>query len=338
MEVKENYSLKAYNTFGLDVMAGWFVEVKTEAELLAVLNQPEFKDKPLLVLGGGSNVLLTKNFDGRVLKISTKGIEKIKEDDRHVWIKVAAGEVWHEVVLYCIAHNYAGIENLSLIPGLMGAAPMQNIGAYGVELKQVFDHLEAIEIASGNKRTFSNSDCAFGYRESVFKKALKGKYIISAVTLKLSKIPDFNVSYGAINETLEEMGISELSIKAISDAVIAIRSSKLPDPKDLGNSGSFFKNPEIPKTQFEHLIITNPNMPHYPLADGNIKIPAGWLIEQCGWKGKRVGNTGSHAKQALVLVNYGNATGQEVKQLAFDIKASVKEQFGIDIIPEVNII
>lgn len=295
-------------------------------------------DRKLLILGGGSNVLLTQDFEGMAIKINMKGISVVEETDTHVWVKAMAGEVWHEFVMYCIDQNLSGVENLSLIPGCVGAAPMQNIGAYGVEIKDTFDKLEAVEIATGEVVKFTNADCKFGYRESIFKHEAKGKYIISSVTFKLSKKPVFNVTYGAIQQTLEKNGITELSVKAISDAVISIRKSKLPDPNVLGNAGSFFKNPEIPLSQFELLKQNHPTIVGYPTMPGFVKVAAGWLIEQCGWKGKVVGRTGSHKDQALVLVNYGGAEGQEIWQLAMDIQASVLAKFGVTIQPEVNVI
>ncbi len=338
MNLQENFSLKSFNTFGIDAWCAQFCEIKDLDTLHEVIQSPELKETPMLILGGGSNILFTKNFDGLVIKNSLLGIQKLREDDEHVWVKAGAGEVWHELVLFCIENNLAGIENLSLIPGLVGAAPMQNIGAYGVELESVFESLEAINIHTGEESFFRKNFCEFGYRESVFKEKLKNKFIITSVTLRLNKKPVFNTSYGAIRETLEKMDVIELSIKAISDAVIAIRSSKLPDPKMIGNAGSFFKNPEVPESIYQEVKKNFPNVPDYPTAKGMFKIPAGWLIEQCGWKGKRIGNTGSHKDQALVLVNYGNATGAEIIDLAMKIKSSVKEKFGIDILPEVNVI
>jgi UDP-N-acetylmuramate dehydrogenase len=291
-----------------------------------------------LILGGGSNVLFTKDYDGLVVKNSLLGIEKVREDPNHVWLKVQSGENWHQFVDWCIGQNYGGIENLSLIPGLIGAAPMQNIGAYGVEIKSVFHELEAVDIRDGTLRTFHRDDCEFGYRESVFKKSLKGCYCIVSVTLKLDKHPQFNISYGAIQENLEKMKIKNLTLRAVSDAVISIRQSKLPDPKEIGNAGSFFKNPEVENLHFDKIKSKYPEMPGYPLTNQKSKIPAGWLIEKCGWKGKVVGNTGAHKDQALVLVNYGKASGIEIKNLSQEIQRSVFEKFGIELMGEVNII
>jgi UDP-N-acetylmuramate dehydrogenase len=262
----------------------------------------------------------------------------IKEIDDDVYVKASAGVVWHQFVLWCIAHNLSGLENLSLIPGQVGAAPMQNIGAYGVEIKDVFESLSAYHIDDREIHHFLLNDCAFGYRESIFKNKFRNQYIIIDVTFRLNKTPVFHINYGDIRNTLEQMQINELNIKAVSDAVIKIRSSKLPDPAVLGNAGSFFKNPVISKIQFDQLITEHPLMPNYPQQQGDVKIPAGWLIEQCGWKGKVVGNTGSHKSQALVLVNYGNATGPEISRLALDIQQSVKDKFGILIEPEVNLV
>ncbi len=338
MKVQYNISLKPYNTFGIEATTNEFVEVSTIDELVVLVNTFDFSSRKNLVIGGGSNLLLTKDFDGMVIKNSIKGMAVINEDEENVWVKAMAGERWHEFVLFCIGNGYGGVENLSLIPGCVGAAPMQNIGAYGAEIKDTFSTLEAIEIETGDIVVFDNSDCKFGYRESVFKNELKGKYIIVSVTFRLCKHPKFNITYGAIQQTLDKNGIKDITVKAISDAVIEIRTSKLPDPKLLGNAGSFFKNPEVPTAQFEELKQTFPSIVGYPTTLGNTKLAAGWLIEQCGWKGKQVGNTGSHKDQALVLVNYGGATGNEVWKLAMDIQQSVKEKFGVTISPEVNIV
>ncbi|AFK03433.1 UDP-N-acetylenolpyruvoylglucosamine reductase [Emticicia oligotrophica DSM 17448] len=338
MIVQKDVQLKPFNTFGIEATAKYFVEVENLSQLQAILQNPQYQSVERLILGGGSNMLLTKDFDGLVIKMSIKGLEIIKETDENIWIKAGAGVVWHDLVMYCVSKNYAGIENLSLIPGTVGAAPMQNIGAYGIEIKEVFEELEALEIATGDIKKFDKPTCNFGYRESIFKHEGKGKYIILNVTFKLSKKPNFHVEYGAIKDTLAEMNVNELSIKAISDAVIHIRQSKLPNPAEIGNAGSFFKNPEIPSTQFNILKEQFPNIPSYPVNETTIKVPAGWLIEQAGWKGQRFGNVGVHAKQALVLVNYGGGKGYEIKELSEKIQASVKEKFGIQLSAEVNFI
>lgn len=334
MKIKHNYSLKKHNTFGIEARAIEFVALQAEAELLQIITQ---KKQPVFVLGGGSNILLTNDLDALVLKNEIKGKKVVKETKEAVEIKIGGGENWHELVLWCLSKNYGGIENLSLIPGTVGAAPIQNIGAYGVELKDVFQKLEAVELASGNTHIFTKEQCQFGYRDSIFKRELKGKYLISQVYLKLTKQAKINISYGAILNTLKEMGVEEPNIQEVSKAIIHIRQSKLPDPAKIGNAGSFFKNPEVDKSFFENLKIQFPNIVHYDLPSGKVKIPAGWLIEQAGWKGKRFGDAGCHAKQALVLVNFGNAKGQEINDLADRILASVKEKFGIDLQKEVNV-
>ena len=333
-----HHSLKNYNTFGIDVKARQFVDITTTEQLKEVLR--ENNDKlPLFVLSGGSNMLLTKDVDALVLHINTKGIEVIKEDDEFVWIETQAGEIWHDFVLHTLAQNLGGLENLSLIPGKTGSSPIQNIGAYGVEIKDTFHSLEALNLATLEVETFSNADCKFGYRESVFKNDLKGKYIITSVTFKLKKAPHIlHTSYGAIQQELNTMNIENPTIKDVSNAVIAIRQSKLPDPKEIGNSGSFFKNPIISKELYQQLITKNPEIPHYPVNETEVKVPAGWLIEHSGLKGFRKGDAGVHTKQALVLVNYGNASGQELIDLAHFVQQTVFEKFGIMIAPEVNII
>lgn len=344
MKIEENKPLDDLNTFGLKVGTQYFVEVNSVQDFVDLMQTEIYKNNKKLILGGGSNILFTDCVNGLVVKNSIKGISVISETETEVIVKANAGEVWHEFVLWCIERNYAGIENLSLIPGLVGAAPMQNIGAYGVEIKDVFQELEAINIENGEAVKFNLTDCEFGYRESVFKNKCKDKFLITSVTFKLTKLSSpkalykFKTDYGDIKNTLSEMRAYDLSIKAVSDAVIKIRNSKLPNPKELGNAGSFFKNPSISKTQFDELVLKYPVMPSYPQKDGSIKIPAGWLIEQCGWKGKVVGNTGSHKSQALVLVNYGNASGKEIWNLAIEIQKSVKEKFGIEILPEVNVV
>ena len=334
-----NQSLRPFNTFGIDATARYFMEADSVTALQNALRLPEIQGLPLLALGGGSNLLLTRDFEGFVLKISLKGIELVGEDEYFYYVRAGAGENWHGFVQHCIAKGWAGVENLSLIPGTVGAAPMQNIGAYGVELKDVFYELQALAIADSSLHTFSHSDCRFGYRESIFKYEAKGKYIITSVTFCLRKTPQINISYGAIRQTLEAMGIAAPTIADVSRAVIHIRQGKLPDPAHLGNAGSFFKNPEIPKAQYEELKIRYPDLPAYPTEQPDrMKIAAGWLIEQCGWKGKRVGNTGAYKNQALVLVNYGGASGAEIWQLAQQIQASVAERFGVQLQAEVNVV
>lgn len=343
MTIQENVSLKPYNTFGIDATARYFAEITTVEDLQALIAKKLDEEQKTFILGGGSNVLLTQNFDGLVIKMNISGKAVVEENATSVWVRAGAGENWHQFVLYCIAHGYGGIENLSLIPGTLGAAPMQNIGAYGVEIQDVFEYLEAVDLKSGALKQFTHEECHFGYRESIFKNTLKDKYVITHVTLKLSKQPVVNTSYGAIEDTLNQLRAEEgyqarPAIQEVSDAVIHIRQSKLPDPKEIGNAGSFFKNPVIEAVKFAALQEQYPQIPAYPLPDGKVKVPAGWLIEQCGWKGKKVGNTGVHSKQALVLVNHGEAEGKEVWNLAMHIKASVEERFGIEISPEVNII
>lgn len=335
MKVTENFSLKNHNTFGINVSCRYFVECFSIDDFLSLLSDKQYFSLPKLILGGGSNILFTKNFDGIIIKNSMKGIEVIKEDDDDVLVKSGAGEVWHDLVLFCLKNNFGGIENLSLIPGTVGAAPIQNIGAYGVELKEVFFELEAIDIDSRNLKTFSSEDCGFGYRDSVFKNELKNKFIIANVTLKLNKHHHFNVSYGAIKDELKN---KEVTIQNISEAVCKIRMSKLPNPAEIGNAGSFFKNPVISKEKFELLKNEFPGISFYPAENNRMKLAAGWLIEQCGWKGKITGQTGVHKNQALVLVNYGNANGDEIFQLSEEIKKSVKEKFGVELETEVNII
>ena len=340
--VKENFSLKKYNTFGIDVMAQYFAGFSTIEQLEELLEFEKLKinnpKSSTFILGGGSNILFTKNVEGVVLKNEIKGIETIGEDENYVYLKAGAGENWHQLVLYCINNNLAGMENLSLIPGNVGASPMQNIGAYGVEIKDVFHQLEAFHLLEKKIVRFAKDDCKFGYRESIFKGELKDQFVILNVTYRLNKIPHFNTSYGAIEQELQSMGIKEFTIQAISQAVINIRSSKLPDPAVVGNAGSFFKNPEIDNEQFLNLRTAFSAIVGYDLHNGKTKLAAGWLIEQCGWKGKRVGNTGCYERQALVLVNYGGATGKEVKTLAYAIIDSVEERFGVRLEAEVNMV
>lgn len=337
MKIQENLSLKAFNTFGIDKKAQFFTRATTIEELKEALTWAKERGLPLVILGGGSNILLTRDVLGLVIKVELQGIEVIQEDENQVLVEVGAGVVWHDWVVYCLEKNWAGVENLSLIPGTVGASPMQNIGAYGVEIKDVFHSLKALNRNTQDLEAFDASACKFGYRESIFKHKSKDQYIITSVSFRLSKNPEFQVAYGAIQDVLKEKGIKKLSIQAISEAVIEIRQSKLPDPKELGNAGSFFKNPTIPISQFEMLKTSFPTLPGYEVAEG-IKVPAGWLIEQSGWKGKRIGEVGVHAKQALVLVNYGRGTGEEIKSLSEQVRASVRDQFGIELNPEVNFV
>lgn len=337
MQVLDHVSLRPYNTFGIDVKAQKFAEFATEEDLQWLQEQQVFDTKHM-VLGGGSNLLLTQDFDGWVLKNSLRGRKVITQSDRTITIRLAAGENWHESVLWCVENGYGGIENLSLIPGTVGAAPMQNIGAYGVEIKDLFAQLTAFNKSTGAIEVFDKEACQFGYRESVFKNELKNKFIILSMDLSLTlSHHNLHLSYGAIQSVLEEKGIKEPSLKDISAAVIQIRQSKLPDPKEIGNSGSFFKNPIVEEDFAEALKMAFPDLPCYPTGQERTKLAAGWLIEQCGWKGKRVGATGAHEKQALVLVNYGDATGSEVWHLALQIQKSVKQRFGVTLQPEVNI-
>jgi len=338
LEILKNYSLKQHNTFDINVTAKKFVAFSSIDELKELLSYAAQSKSKEFILGGGSNILFTKNVDGFVLKNEIKGIELIKEDRNHFYVKAGAGENWHQFVLHCIKHNYAGLENLSLIPGNVGASPMQNIGAYGAEIKDVFENLEALNKADKAVHTFSANDCAFGYRESIFKSKYKNQFVILNVTYRLNKIPAFNTSYGAIEQELEKMNAKELSIQAISQAVINIRSSKLPDPNKIGNAGSFFKNPTITLKLFQALQKKYSNMPHYTVDAIHVKIPAAWLIEQCNWKGYRNGDAGVHIHQPLVLVNYGNATGKEIYNLSEKILQSVIKKFGIELEREVNIV
>lgn len=337
MQIQQNISLKPYNTFGIDVKAKHFVSISNIDELETILNLKEYTNK--LILGGGSNMLLTKDFDGLVIHINLKGISIVSEDDNFVTAKVNAGENWHEFVLWCIKNNFGGVENLSLIPGNVGTAPIQNIGAYGVELKDTFMSCEGISLETNNIETFAKNDCGFGYRNSIFKQDAKGKYIITNVTFKLTKRNHkLNVNYGTISNELEKMNISTPTIQDISKAVITIRESKLPNPKDIGNSGSFFKNPIISKTQFNSLLDNFSDIPSYNISENEVKIPAGWLIEKAGFKGKRFGDYGVHKNQALVLVNYGNAKGFDILNLSKLIQKTVKRLFNISIEAEVNIL
>lgn len=342
MIFQENYSLKQLNTFGIDVSAKYFSTFKNTDELaerLDFITLPTAnRQLPTLILGGGSNILFTDNYNGLVLKNEIEGIENIKEDAEHVYVRAGAGVGWHEFVLYCIENGLGGAENLSLIPGSTGASPMQNIGAYGAEVKDIFHELEAYSIQDKKIVKFSKEECEFGYRESVFKNKYKGDFVITSVTFRLNKIPVFNTSYGALETELQKAGVRELSLRAISDAVISIRRSKLPDPAVIGNAGSFFKNPAIDNKQFEILKNKFPAIVGYPVNDNTTKLAAGWLIEKAGWKGFRKGDAGCHERQALVLVNYGDAKGEEILHLSEKIIDSVKLMFDVQLQREVNIV
>ena len=334
LNFQKDVSLLPFNTFGIDVKSKKFVSVKSTDELKAVLNQNQ--EKQLLILGGGSNLLLTKDFDGLTLRIENRGIEIVQDEQRSAKVKVAAGENWHDFVLWCLDNDLGGIENLALIPGSVGAAPIQNIGAYGVELSQVFESCEALSIETGELKIFNIDECEFGYRNSIFKNSLKEQYIITSVQFNLSKAPhQTNTSYKGLSEKFD--GKSP-SIQSIAQAVVDIRTAKLPDPDQIGNSGSFFKNPVIPSKQFTQLQQQYPEIPHYPDQGGKIKIPAAWLIDSLGYKGYRANDAGVHQKHALVLVNYGNASGAEIQKLAHQIKDKVLENFSINLEFEVNIL
>ncbi len=334
--MEQNKELLPFNTFGLAATAAHYAVVTTAKDVRSALQRGI---RPIRVLGGGSNILFTKNVEGLLLKNEIMGKEIVRRWPHRVHVRVGGGENWHQFVLWAVDNNLGGIENLSLIPGTVGASPIQNIGAYGVEIKDVFVRLRAIDLETGKERVFSKKECAFGYRDSVFKREAKGRYLIKEVVFSLTTQQHrINTSYGDISKTLETLGITTPpTIADISRAVVHIRSSKLPDPQKIGNCGSFFKNPELPAAVLTEIRREYPQAPGYDLPDQRVKIPAGWLIEQCGWKGKRVGNTGCYEKQALVLVNHGGATGGEALQLAQDIIASVKARFGIELEPEVNI-
>ncbi len=337
MKIEHNKSLKQYNTFGIDVQAREFITITSVPQLQKILAKEV--TKKLFVLSGGSNMLLTQKINALVLHIALKGISISEENENTVIVSANAGENWHDFVQFCIKNNYGGLENLSLIPGYVGSAPIQNIGAYGVELKDIFVNCEAIEIETQKKHIFSKEDCQFGYRNSIFKNEAKGKFIITKVSFRLTKKDHvLNTSYGAIEQALANKNITAPTIKDISEAVIQIRRSKLPDPAEIGNSGSFFKNPVISSDHFLTLQKQHPNIPFYKVDDKSIKVPAGWLIEQCGFKGKRWGDAGVHEKQALVLVNYNHATGKEILDVSKRIQSEIFKNFQIQLETEVNII
>jgi len=339
IQIREKVNLKPYNTFGIAAQAKYFVDVSNEDEAWGALDFAKRQSLQVLILGGGSNVLFTKDFDGLVIHNSLKGISVVDKNEHHATIKVASGEIWHDLVMYCIANDFGGVENLSLIPGTVGAAPMQNIGAYGVEVKEVIIKVDAIDRSTGALRSFTSDECKFGYRESVFKHELKEKFFISSVTLSLTnESHHLNVSYGAIADTLKQMNVLQPTIRDVSDAVISIRRSKLPDPKVIGNAGSFFKNPVIDAGKYNLLKKAHPSMPGYVSDNQEVKVPAGWLIEQCSLKGIRIGDVGVHQHQALVLVNYDNGSGDEILSLSKRVQHAVKEKFDIELHAEVNII
>jgi UDP-N-acetylmuramate dehydrogenase len=331
--------LQSYNTFGLKAFAKHLISVHSVPEALELFQSDIFKNEKHLFLGGGSNILLTKDFDGLVVKVELKGIDILEEDDETITVKVGAGENWHEFVMYCVDRNWGGTENLSLIPGTVGAAPMQNIGAYGVEIKNIIESVEAVKIATGEVENYSNAQCHFGYRESIFKQNFKDQYLISSVTLRLTKKNHrYVTSYGALADTMKQQGVNSITVKAISDAVIHIRRSKLPDPSRIGNAGSFFKNPSISTELYDFIKKQYPAIPAFPTENSLIKIPAAWLIEQCGWKGKTFNKIGVHKDQALVLVNYGGGEGRDIWDLAMKIQQSVSKKFNIVLQAEVNVL
>lgn len=338
LPLRENVNLKPYNTFGIDALCSYFAELHSVTDFLELMKQEVYKTQPKLIVGGGSNLLFTKDFEGLVIKNNIKGIALVYEDAHEVLIRAAAGENWHGLVMYCIENRYAGLENLSLIPGCVGASPMQNIGAYGVEIKEVFEELEAYSLASGEKRIFKKQECGFGYRESVFKHQYKNQYLITAVTFRLKKNAVLNTTYGAINAELEAMHISQPTIKDVSDAVIRIRQSKLPDPKVTGNAGSFFKNPEVSESKYTELKARFDTLVAYPLPNGHYKLAAGWLIEKCGLKGFEMNGAAVHAKQALVLINKNHCQGRDVFELSSYVLKKVFDTFGVTLEREVNII
>jgi UDP-N-acetylmuramate dehydrogenase len=338
LKITENINLKPYNTFGLDAFCNYFIEINSINDLLELLKTDIYKNNAKLIIGGGSNILFTQNFNGIVIKINLKGINVVSEDEDVVIVKAAAGESWHEFVLWSIERKYYGLENLSLIPGCVGASPMQNIGAYGIEIKDVFYELEAINTTTGEKKQFNKDDCEFGYRESVFKTKYKNQFLIISVSFKLNKHSSINTSYGAINAELEAMKVTSPTAKDVSNAVIAIRQSKLPNPKETGNAGSFFKNPEISKEKHKQLKSLFEGLVSYPLPNGDFKLAAGWLIEQCGLKGFEKNGAAVHSKQALVLINKNNCTGNAVFELSGYVIQKVFDKFGVTLEREVNII
>jgi UDP-N-acetylmuramate dehydrogenase len=333
MEILQNVSLRPFNTFGIDGIAEYFTKIHSLSHIEELSLQPH----KVHILGGGSNVLLSGNISGLLALDRLVGIKKINEDDQSVWLEVSAGEVWHDLVMYTIANGWGGIENLALIPGTVGAAPIQNIGAYGVEVRETIEQVTFWHLEDKAFVTFTNRECGFGYRDSVFKNALRQKAFIASVVFRLSKFPKLNTSYGAIEQEMLSMGVTVPDVRTVAQAVINIRSSKLPDPKVIGNAGSFFKNPTVAKEFYMQLALRYPDMPHFPVNDSEVKIPAAWLIERCGWKGYRRGDAGVHTRQALVLVNYGGCSGSEIWQLSGDIISSVASEFNITLEREVQV-
>ena len=338
LRIKENISLKPFNTFGVNVKASYFTQIKTEKEILEILDSKRFGKMNKLVLGGGSNILFTKNFDGLVIHFSGKGINVIEETEEFVLVEASAGEIWNELVSFCVDKRFYGIENLSLIPGQVGAAPIQNIGAYGVELKDVFESLTAILFETGQELVLTKPACKFSYRDSIFKNELKGKALITKVVLKLSKEKKFILSYRDLNNYLGKANLEKLTIKRVRETVNKIRTRKLPDPQKFGNAGSFFKNPEVSEKKFTDLKNQFEEMVFFKTDDGKYKLPAAFLIEKCWFKGKRIGNVATYNRQALIIINLGKATGEQLKSYSAEVQKAVYNKFGIKLIPEVNII
>jgi len=336
VKAKQNISLKQYNTFSVDARAKSFFEIGFAEELISFLKKDRFAD-PVLILGGGSNILFTKDFEGTVVKVGILGIKEIRKDDEYVWLKVNAGEEWDDLVNYCVQKGYCGIENLSLIPGSVGAAPIQNIGAYGVEVKDVFVELEAVNINNGETRILNAEECQFGYRDSAFKKHLKNQFLITSITIKLAKSPQFNIEYGHIKGELEYLNM-EPGLSSIRQAIINIRKRFLPDPSEYGNAGSFFKNPIVSDAQYQELLSSFPDLRAFSMPDGTIKLAAGWMIDQCGMRGFQYKHAGVYTSHALILVNYGDATGKQILRLAEMVKHFVYEKFSVELEYEVNII
>lgn len=336
LNIQQNISLKSFNTFGIDVKANQLTICSNEEDLQEYLQDSDRLPQPLLVLGGGSNLLFTQNFEGTIIYPRIKGMTVIKENKDSIWLQAGAGETWDDLVAYCVANNWYGLENLSYIPGNVGASPVQNIGAYGVEAKDCIDSVNGIMLETGELFTFTNAQCKFGYRQSIFKKVLKGKTALTSVVFKLSKVPTYTLDYGHVKEAVLANG--PVTLPNIRNTIIEIRRSKLPEPEELGNAGSFFKNPVVDKAVFQHILQEHPRAPHYPVDENHVKVPAGWLIETAGWKGKKLGPAGVHHQQALVLVNYGNATGLDILRLANQIIVDIRAHFDITLEPEVNVI